>query len=127
MEDNYASFFYLIYAKRMVLIEDYFYNYFKGNENSICQTMDTDGYVTDNVKIYEAIINTINDKHIYISDYVRRNLERVYARKQYHYYRDHSAPQPLSKADYKKYVSALDFRRSLMFRYIIWKRNIKLI
>lgn len=121
-EDNYAAFFYCLYAKKMVLRDDTFYNYHQ-NDASFSRAIETDSNQRY-LKVDEEIRKTIIEKNIVLPQWLANKLEWLWAKHYYHYIRDDQSVKTIKKEVKQRMLKALDTRRKYMFRFLLWKRNI---
>ncbi len=122
-EDVYASYMYLALAKRAVFVRDCYYNYFD-NPEAFTRAGNGQKEHDDRLAVVKKIVNDVEGKDI-VSHKEKERLKNLYARAFYHYIRDSKTVHEISCEEFKNTVHYLDLRRSLRFRYVVWKNKIK--
>lgn len=118
-EDNYASFFYLYYSKKVVVISDAEYNYFN-NSNSIMTKIGSE----KKLKLTEYLRNEINRLNIVLNDDIRKKMDFVWAKDWYHYIRDNNNVLDVEEDILRDIYRFIDMRRAIMLYFIILKRRL---
>ena len=118
-EDDYASFFYLYYAKKLVIINNCFYHYVGGNPIS-SQLNSNKEYMR--AKAADCILQTIEEKQIHLDKNIIRKVNQHWSRKWFHAIRDERVILPINKLI--KVFQKLNTGRKILLCFFLLKNKI---
>lgn len=125
-QDNYSSFFYLLFAKKCVIVNKPLYFYWVNpqgaSKNPAKQVLRMKHLLRNTEMIFERIRN----ENLLLEDNILHRLRQKWARDWYHYIREDKERKEWSRSTAREVLSLLDFRRSVLLRYLIFKRHIQL-
>lgn len=117
-EDNYVCFFYLFYAKRLVLTPYTDYNYFY-NDNGLSSKVKSE----DKFKLTERLRQDIKCKNIKIKPNIQKEMDFIWAKDWFHRIRDNNI-DTVDDNILQSVCKILDIRRSIQLRLILLKRKL---
>lgn len=125
-QDNYSSFFYLFFAKKCVIVNRPLYFYWvnpKGASKDPAKQVLRMKHILQNT---EMIFERIRNEKLLLGDDILHRLHRNWAKAWYHYIREDKECKEWSRSTAREVLSLLNVRRSVLLRYIIFKRHIQL-
>ena len=126
-QDNYASFFYLLYAEKCVVVNKPLYYYWinaKGASKDPIKQVRRRRHLLQNT---ELILGKIAQDDIHLKAGFQHRLQQKWAKEWYHYIREDKSFQEWKRDIAQKVFSMLDLRRSLQLRYLLYRRHIRLV
>lgn len=120
-EDNYTSFFYLYYAKKVVMLPDVCYNYYRNNSGFRSKVK---LWSKAKLELMTYLLNDIKNKGIELPDKFSKKMKYYYARDWFHRIRDDNSIKSIDNCTSKLIFDNLDFRRAIQLRIILLARRV---
>ncbi len=123
-QDNYTSFFYMLYARKIGVVSKPLYYYWQNPQGATGNPKKQVRRRKDLLTNTEMILARISQENIPVEQSVLDWLEYKWAKEWYHYIRENREIRSLSVEKCKKIAEKLDFRRRIMFYWLIFCRRI---
>lgn len=120
-QDNYTSFFYMLYSKKVGVVDKKLYYYWN---NPLGATGDPKKQVRRHFDLLtntEMILTKLQKENLVVDKNTMDWLQTKLARQWYHYVRENKEIRSI--AETKKIINNLDFRRKLFLKFILLRRN----
>ncbi|WP_218587677.1 glycosyltransferase [Selenomonas ruminantium] len=126
-EDDYASFFYLYFSRKCIIINEPFYCYYSNPNSIVRDQRNLAREKRDKIEVLRRLHEYASKQEILKRSGMVRKLQHMWAKAYYHCIRDDMEYDCISRKVLKKVYHCLDLRRSLLLRYMIRRRKIKIL
>lgn len=124
-QDNYTSFFYMLYSRKVGVVDRPLYYYWanpKGATGDPAKQVKRRLHLLTNT---EMILQRIQDEKLNVDKDTMSWLQFKWAKEWYHYIRENKEMKKISLRKYKKIINNLDLRRKISFVVLVFWRSLK--
>lgn len=125
-EDNYASFFYLYFSRKCIVVNEPLYCYWQNPESIMRDKVKIGKRNRDKLEVMKRLLDYVSGQNQSKSSLMYKKIAKLWAKAYFHLIRDDKSIRNISQRELATVCRNLDWRRKIQLRYFVIRRRIKI-
>ena len=125
-EDNYASFFYLYFSRKCIVVNEPLYCYWQNPESIMRDKVKIGKRNRDKLEVRKRLLDYVSGQNQSKSSLMYKKIAKLWAKAYFHLIRDDKSIRNISQRELATVCRNLDWRRKIQLRYFVIRRRIKI-